>query len=113
MTRPALPVIFRTPRRGPFAGQVTAYFPTLPGSPSFSTCTCYAHVGQHGVAAFGYYQLERLATSAEYAGLLAELRGIYERDGDPDAVTLKVCSRWTRHHDDARRAALRQSERAA
>lgn len=96
-----LPVIFRTPRHGPFAGQVTAYFPTLPGTRAAHTCTCYAHVGQHGVAAYGCYQLERLATPDEYADLLRELTGIY------DDVRLSVIKRWTKAHDAERRAALR------
>lgn len=104
--RPPLPVIFRADRSGDFKGQVTAFFPTLPGDPDPWTCTCYAHVGQHGSASVDYYRTTRAATEAESADLLAELRRIYERDDDPDAVRLVPVKRWTRHHDAERKAEL-------
>lgn len=100
--RPLLPVIFRAERSGDFRGTVTAVFPTLPGS-SAATVTCYAHAGQHGIAGRPWYNTTRAAKPEEYAELLAELRSIYERDDDPDAVRLDIRSRWTRHHDHERR----------
>lgn len=113
MARPTLPVIFRAERSGQFKGTVTAVFPTLPGTSNYYTATCYAHVGQHGVCSREWYNGTRAATPAEYADLLAELRRIYERDDDPDAVRLVITQRWTRHHDVARRAELDRMERAA
>jgi hypothetical protein len=110
--RPALPVIFRADRSGDFKGTVTAVFPTLPGTNDPYTATCYAHVGQHGTCGRDWYATTRAATEAESADLLRELRGIYERDDDADAVRLTPVKRWTRHHDDARRAALSQSRGA-
>lgn len=105
--RPALPVIFRADRSGDHKGTVTAVFPTLPGTSDPWTATCYAHVGQHGTCGRDWYATTRAATPAEYADLLNELRGIYERD-DRDAVRLDVVNRWTRHHDAARRAELQR-----
>ena len=110
--RPLLPVIFRADRSGDFKGTVTAVFPTLPGTNGPYDCTCYAHVGQHGTCGRDWYATTRAATEAESADLLRELRGIYERDDDADAVRLTPVKRWTRHHDDARRAALSQSRGA-
>lgn len=113
MTRPALPVIFRaewndSEKTGNV--HVTAVFPTLPGTSAPWTATCYAHVGQHGTCSRDWYagrqHGQRPATPAEYADLLRELRGIYESDSDPDAVRLDVRRRWTRRHDDVRRAEL-------
>lgn len=106
-----LPVIFRADRSGDFKGGVTAVFPTLPGTYDSATVTVYAHIGQHSTGSRGWYAMTRAATPAEYAPLLRELQGIYEQ-GD-DAVTLKVVKRWTRHHDDARRAELTRIRRSA
>lgn len=100
--RPELPVIFRAERSGDHKGAVTAVFPTLPGTAAHDV-TCYAHVGQHGTASRAWYVETRAAMPDEYADLLAELRRIYERDDDADAVRLKVVQRWTRHHDHERR----------
>lgn len=107
-----LPVIFRheTGSRH-FHADVVAVFPTLPGTSDSATVTVYAHTGQHSTGSRGWYAMTRAATPAEYAPLLRKLQGIYEQ-GD-DAVTLKVGKRWTRHHDDARRAELTRSRRAA
>ena len=89
-----LPVIFRV-----IHGEVLALFPTLPykgNTPwGYPYITCYAQVGQHGEALRSATQDGRLATPAEYADLLRELRGIYENPhfaGD-EVVTLKVVSR--------------------
>ena len=42
-----LPVIFRAEKDG--GGEVTAVFPTVPGTSELGTFTVYARVGQHGV----------------------------------------------------------------
>lgn len=114
MTSPTpLPVIFRAERSGPAKGEVTAVFPTLPGTHDPYTATCYAHCGQHGACRHGWpwYALTRPARPEEYADILAELRRIYEPalrhpDTDPDPVRLVVTQRWTKHHDAARKEAL-------
>ena len=82
-------VIFRAERAGPFKGYLTAVFPDDPERPGF--LSCYAHIGQHSTGSLGWYQKTRAATEAEYADLLAELRGIYETG--PDAVRLVVSKR--------------------
>lgn len=80
-----IPVIFRMPRDG---SPVEAFLPSEPTLGGY--VTCYAHVGQHGAAEYTYYRdRTRPAKPEEYADLLSELRGIYERDGD----TLKVMRR--------------------
>lgn len=111
--RPLLPVIFRAYRSGDFKGTVTAVFPTLPGTSDPYTATCYAHVGQHSTCDRAWYATTRAATPEESADLLRELRGIYERDDDSDAVRLQLVQRWTRHHDDARKAELHRMNRGA
>jgi hypothetical protein len=70
-----LAVLFRAERSGPFKGQVTAVLPTVEANPGM--VTCYAHVGQHSEGSLEWYSSTRLATAAEYAPLLYELRGIY------------------------------------
>lgn len=106
-----LPVIFRAERSGDFKGHVTAVFPTEPGTPDPWTFTIYAHVGQHGTGSKEWYWATRAATPAESADLLRELRGIYEAGEQP--TRLVVCKRFTRHHDAARKAAIRNTGRAA
>lgn len=111
--RPSLPVIFRaewndSPKTGNV--HVTAVLPTLPGTRDPWTATCYAHVGQHGSCSRQWYWTTRPATEAESADLLAELRGIYSRPDDPEAVDLIPVKRWTRHHDAARRAELESGQ---
>lgn len=101
---PVLPVIFRAEKSGDFKNQVTAVFPTLPGSGSHDF-TVYAHVGQHGTGSHGWYARTRAAKPAEYAPLLAELRRIYE--GDPrEPVKLRVVERFTSAYDAERRKAM-------
>ena len=73
-----LPIIFRAERAGDFAGEITAVFPTLPGTNDPATFTIYAHVGQHGSGGRDWYAGTRPATESEAAPLLAELRSIYE-----------------------------------
>jgi len=95
-----LPIIFRADK-----SEVTAIFPTLPHDYHGRFMTCYAHVGQHGSCSLDWYRGTRPAKPAEYADLLAELRRIYSRPGDPDAVELVIYSRIMPQH----RAALRQA----
>lgn len=102
-----LPVIFRAQMED---GRlwITAVFPTEP-----ATCTgaddftIYQHVGQHGAGTLGWYRRTRPATAAEYAPLLAELRGIYETSyGDTDpTVPLVVRHRMARMYTAVRREA--------
>lgn len=67
------PVIFRK-----FEDEITAFFPTLPGSINPSTCTCYAHVGQHGIADVAFYKDTKPVTETEYADLKNELENMME-----------------------------------
>lgn len=83
--------------------EVTAVFPTLPGTDD-SDVTIYAHIGQHGTGARGWYQGTRPATDAEAASLKAELNGA------PFNYALEPVKRWTRHHD-AKRAATYHASR--
>jgi len=112
----SLPVIFRTHRHGEYKGVVTAVFPTLPGTPDPWSFTVYEHVGQHSDASKAWYLTTCAAKPEQFADLLRELRGIYET---PDSaweippVNLQVAQRFTRHHDKARRAALRAQRLAA
>lgn len=102
--RETVPVIFRAQRED---GQlwITAVFPSLAGTYDPSTFTVYQHVGQHGSGTLGWYRRTRPATEAEYAPLLAELRGIYETSygtGD-EAYTLRVVKRFSPAHDAERK----------
>ena len=63
------PVIFKK-----CEGEVTAVFPTLPGAVGDNyTMTCYAHVGQHGIASEAWVRGAKPAKESEYIDLLAEL----------------------------------------
>ena len=104
-----LPVIFRAERSGQFKGQVTAVFPTQPGTNSPATFTVYAHIGQHGSGSLDWYRTTRPASDAESAPLLAELRGIYGRSlGGEAPVELVPCKRITAKHTAALLAELRR-----
>ncbi len=98
-----VPVLFRAERSGDFKGEVTAVFPTLPGT-NDSDVTIYAHNGQHGTGARGWYRETRAATDAEAASLKREL------ESAPFNYVLEPVKRWTRHHD-AKRAATYQASR--
>lgn len=103
-----LPVLFRAEKSGDFKGEVTAVFPTLPGTDAHDF-TIYAHVGQHSTGSRGWYQNTRPAKPSEYAALLRELRRIYESDllpGEP--VELKIVHRISYEMDKARMAAARR-----
>lgn len=107
-----VPVIFRAglDSKAEFFSEVTAVFPTIPGTNDPSTATCYAHVGQHGSCSREWYAYKtRAATPGEYAPLLAELTRLYERDiAGEGAAKLHVVTRWLRQYDDERRATLAQ-----
>lgn len=70
-------VIFRKdfPENG---GEVLAVFPALAGdSNPFSSCSYYAHMGQHSTMSLDYYiKSTTPATPAEYASLKADLESI-------------------------------------
>lgn len=109
-----LDVIFRMDRPRRYAGaampcEVTAVFPSLPGSRDPNTATCYARIGQHGACSRDWYRTTRAATPEEYAALHRELCNIYcgvRRDNDPP-VRLRVVSRWTARHDRLRLEGLK------
>jgi hypothetical protein len=102
-----VPVIFRAERSGDFRGEVTACFPTLPGTYDSGTFQIYAHMGQHGSASREWYNRTRAATKAESAPLRAEL------ESAPYGYNLEPCARWSRDFDNMRRAALQRMNRAA
>lgn len=104
-----LDVIFRVVPHGKFKGEVTAFFPSIAADRDYSNCQCYAHVGQHGSASYGFYKTQRLATPAEYADLLSELKGIYESEHYGEPVELVVKTRWTAKHDKAQLAELKRT----
>jgi hypothetical protein len=93
------PVLFRATKSGQFKGDVTAVFPTLPGSNRPSSMTCYAHVGQHSACDKEWYRTTRPATPEEYRSLHKELIG----QGYDD---LKIVSRITYAMDKERYAEL-------
>lgn len=70
------PVLFRAEKRKEHRGEVTAVFPTLPGTLEPGTMTCYAHVGQHGSCSQGWYNQTRRARPDEYEALKRELEAI-------------------------------------
>lgn len=85
LLNPVVPVLFRRDRRKD--GEVTAVFPTIPGSPGHMTC--YAHIGQHGSCSAGWLATTRPATEAEYASLRREL------ESAPYGYRLRVVKRIT------------------
>lgn len=95
----ALPVIFRKEGKN----GIVAFFPTLPADVNGARFTCYAHIGQHSAAGYGYYRSTKRATPEERQALLRELRGIYERDGD---CRLVLYERMTPQHRQAFNAAV-------
>ena len=110
--RPNLPVIFRNEgtAKKPL---IVAVFPTEPGTNDWGTFTVYAHMGQHATGTKEWYRSTKAAALGDFVDLYAELRGIYDREGDPDAVKLVLTYRFTQAHDEARRAALRAAGRPA
>ena len=76
-------VIFRKDAEN---GEIIAFFPE---SHSTGKILCYAHIGQHCEASMSYYWTTKKASPEEYAGLLAELRGIYEHGEDAMQLVVK------------------------
>lgn len=68
-----IPVMFRFQGDG----EVTAIFPTLPFRDGSDDVTCYAHVGQHSCASWGWIAETRAATDIEATSLLMELTRVY------------------------------------
>ena len=81
---------------------VTAFFPTEPANYDGTTMTCYAHIGQHGGASFGFFWSGKKCKPEEYKDLLEELDGIYM--SEPDPMELVVYQRMTAKHRDEFRA---------
>jgi hypothetical protein len=98
-----VPVVFRAERSGPFKGDVTVVFPTLPADYQGYKMTCFAHIGQHSACDFGWYHKTRAAKPDEYAALKREL------ESKPYEYRLKVCSRISAAHRDE----LRKNAQAA
>ena len=76
-------------------GAPVAIFPAIPGTNAYNV-TVYAHLGQHGHGTPQYLNRLRLATEAEYAPLLAELKSI--------GYNPRVVKRMTARHRAARAA---------
>lgn len=70
MKKPQIKVIFRKNH-----DVIEAFFPELPAN--IGKIACYAHIGQHGEAAIGYYLHTEAAAPAEYKPLLEELQQVY------------------------------------
>lgn len=98
--REPVPVIFRAEKSGDFKGEVTACFPTLPGTNDANTFTTYAHVGQHGTGSRDWYKSTRPATPEEIEPLRRELTSA------PFNYVLETRKKWLAEFDDERRAAL-------
>lgn len=76
----SIPVTFRVSKNDD-AAECVAVFLHPVHSPTMRMC--YAHVGQHSECSVDWIKHRtRSATRREYADLLAELRGLYETDGD-------------------------------
>jgi len=95
------PVLFRYDH-----DEVTAVFPTIPGTNDPWSMTCYAHVGQHGSCDLGWYHTTRPATEAEYASLKREL------ESAPYGYKLKVCRRMNASFRERRIAELNRMRAA-
>lgn len=95
------PVVFRAERSGPFKGDVTAVFPTMPADYAGREMTCYMHIGQHSGCSFGWLLKTRAAKPEEYADLLKELASIGYRP--------KVYKRITRALRDTFNAECRKN----
>ena len=87
--KPECPVIFRKEADD----SIVAFFPATYGDGGPGKLDCYAHVGQYSIAHIDYYREEtKPAKPSEYASLLKELKGLYEKG--TDAVTLKVITKF-------------------
>lgn len=65
-------------------GDIIALLPGIPAN--IGRVMSYMHIGQHGEADSLIVHDTKLAKPEEYADLLAELRWIYESDGDCELV---------------------------
>ena len=86
-------VIYRTDKRGTWAGHVTAIFPDqLEGCGHYG---CYAHIGQHGIASRQWMLSDtRPALAEEFADLHRELTGIYSD------CELVICKRFPSYRSE-------------
>jgi len=97
-----VPVLFRVDKPGTHCDDVTAVFPTLPGSPG--EMTCYARVGQHGSCTAAWMLADtRPAKPEEYAALKREL------ESAPFYYRLDVRKRISPQMRDARNKAERRT----
>lgn len=98
MSEEITPIIFRV-----CDGEVTAIFPTEPGTSDIGTASCYAHVGQHGSCSLDWYNSRtRSARPEDYASLKREL------EAAPYRYRLKVYRRIQPWMHRARREELRR-----
>lgn len=85
-----LPVIFRM-----WDGEVTAIFPTLPGTNDYTlTCMCYAHIGQHSSCTTDFMSCTSPALPDDYKDLYEELRELYEDNADDVLVIYEKNVSW-------------------
>jgi hypothetical protein len=94
-----------------YRGELCAYLLDDPATYEPGFVGCYVHVGQHGSASTVWLQKGRPATPAEYADLLAELRGIYETN-DAEHIALVVVKRDRQEFRKRREAERLRSIRA-
>lgn len=95
---PITPVIFRKWRD---TGEVLALFPAEPGTLDPTTCSSFATIGGHCSADLhGVMRRTVPATKREYAETFKVLTG------SNYGYRLRVLSRTSPHHYDARRAAI-------
>ena len=91
-------VIFKMEGKGTDASPI-AFFPEDPATYPGYTCTCYAHLGQHGSADTGYAGSLKPATLEQYTPLMRELESIgYEN--------LKPVRKFLRSHLETRKNKL-------
>ena len=90
------PVIFRKDNDG----EITAIFPTIPGTSDPTDFLVYAHIGKHGAATANWYFTTQRAYYSEYAPLLRELEQI-------GYVGLRIYERWQPGFSVARQRARR------
>jgi hypothetical protein len=76
-------VLFRN-----FQGEITAIFPEEPGTPDYyNTCSCYAHIGQHGSCDLSIISNSKHVKPEDYEDLKKEL------ESEPYNYNLRVMKR--------------------
>ncbi len=95
MQKETIDVIFRKFRGD---GSLIALFPSIPADSCFGHCLSYQRMGQHGVASVDLSHCTVKPKPEEIAPLVGELKQIGYR--------LRIVSRRTHRHDDARRKSL-------